>query len=35
VAATHEYNFDAIYNAKENVELISDQEIGVNFIKIC
>ena len=28
-----EYNFDVIYNAKENVELSFDQEIGVNFIK--
>ncbi|MCB0462294.1 MAG: TlpA disulfide reductase family protein [Flavobacteriaceae bacterium] len=28
-----EYNFDIIYNAKENIELAFDQEIGVNFIK--
>jgi len=28
-----ENNFDIIYNAKENIELSFDQEIGVNFIK--
>jgi thiol-disulfide isomerase/thioredoxin/ribosome biogenesis protein Nip4 len=28
-----ENNFDFIYNAKENIELSFDQEIGVNFIK--
>lgn len=28
-----ENNFDIIYNAKENIELSFDQEIGVNFVK--
>ena len=28
-----EYNFDIIYNAKENIELSFDQEMGVNFLK--
>jgi thiol-disulfide isomerase/thioredoxin len=28
-----EYNFDIIYNAKENIELNFDQEIGVNYTK--
>lgn len=28
-----ENNFDIIYNAKENIELSFDQEVGVNFIK--
>lgn len=28
-----EYNFDIIYNAKEDIELTFNQEIGVNYIK--